>query len=187
MKRRIFLGTILGVLLGVALGSAQADVLCKPKAGAGVRVRAACSPGEIRLDPLALGLVGPQGGPGPQGAPGPQGPAGNPAQVFQLVGFTSATYGSDKGVLALGRACQYAFPQSRMCTYEEIIATTNVQVGSAIDGFVVAPVAPSPLGANCLGWSTSDPYYSALTVDSDGKFQNVPCGTQHAVACCASS
>ena len=48
----------------------HAAVLCAKKKGA-LAVREACRPKETQIDPVALGLVG------PQGPPGPQGPAGN--------------------------------------------------------------------------------------------------------------
>jgi len=78
-------------VLGVA-PQAEAVVMCGRKTrtgqladGASVKLRPACRPNEIQLDPVMLGLQGPQGetglaGPtGPQGGTGPAGPP--PADV----------------------------------------------------------------------------------------------------------
>jgi len=82
MIRGLSLGAIaLGIIAPV---TALADVLCRPKGGATVRVRAACHRREIQLDLSRLGLVGPPGMPGergpagPPGMPGPEGDEGDP-------------------------------------------------------------------------------------------------------------
>lgn len=75
------------VVLGLALSvQAHAAVLCaKPKPDGSfdgsVKIRTACKPRETQLDPVDLGLQGPQGVPGPPGetgATGAPGPAGAP-------------------------------------------------------------------------------------------------------------
>ena len=79
--QRIHAGLLGGVALLASASSAEALVLCVNSSGS-VVVRDACRPGTTRLDPAAVGLVGPAGpqgptGPaGPQGAQGPAGPAG---------------------------------------------------------------------------------------------------------------
>lgn len=57
---------------------AHSLVMCGPKKpdgtlrdGASIRLRTACRPNELQLDPVALGLQGPEGAAGPQGNPGP--------------------------------------------------------------------------------------------------------------------
>ena len=64
------------VVVVVGLSSpAEAAVLCVNPGGS-LFVRDACIGQETAVDPVALGLVGPQGPPGPQGQVGPQGPQG---------------------------------------------------------------------------------------------------------------
>ena len=56
---------------------------------------------------------------------GPTGPK-SPAR-FQLVGFTSSSaLPADTGVLGFTLECQKEFPESRMCTSEEVMETTAV-------------------------------------------------------------
>src|SRR2546427_3370270 len=62
--------------LTVVVGRADAS-LCKSKKG-GLIVRDQCKRNEVILDPVAVGLQGPQGDRGPAGTPGPAGPAGPP-------------------------------------------------------------------------------------------------------------
>jgi hypothetical protein len=50
---------------------------------------------------------------------------------FQLVGFTSATYTGDSGVLGLTLACQDEFPASRMCNSVEVMETTTIPTDPA--------------------------------------------------------
>lgn len=64
------------VFLLAASSPAAADVLCKKSTGA-LFVRAHCGSGETPVDPIALGLVGPQGPAGPQGPQGIPGPVGS--------------------------------------------------------------------------------------------------------------
>jgi hypothetical protein len=70
------------VSLGLAclVSSADAAVLCSAKNGT-LRIRQeSCKPKESRVDPVALGLVGPQGPAGPAGPQGPSGPSGLPGE-----------------------------------------------------------------------------------------------------------
>ena len=88
---RIF-GLLVLLLVGIS-SRADAAVLCANASGM-VFVREACGRNETRLDPVALGLVGPQGPTGPKGPQGEQGPAG--AALFANVTGT--------GVLTNGTA-----------------------------------------------------------------------------------
>ncbi len=86
MKERILFFVMVMLFVGFSV-SVDADMLCSNPHGS-VFVRSQCKGNEQKLDPIALGLVGPQGpggpigatGPvgqqGPQGAQGPAGPAG---------------------------------------------------------------------------------------------------------------
>jgi len=66
MKTRMAVGLVMLMLFVGISGYADADVLCANKKGS-VFLRTMCKSKEVRLDPVALGLVGPQG---PQGLPG---------------------------------------------------------------------------------------------------------------------
>jgi len=65
MASRKLFGLLFVLLVGIA-SRADATVLCA-NAGGAVFVRQACGPRESQLDPVALGLVGPQGPAGPAG------------------------------------------------------------------------------------------------------------------------
>jgi len=77
----------------VASSGVRADVLCKKKSAV-LTVRAACKGKETRVDPAALGLVGP---------PGPKGDSG-PGALWALVG-------SDGTVIAQSGGITVAKPQ----------------------------------------------------------------------------
>lgn len=69
-------------LVALSLNSAGAAILCEVNAGANkgtVKVEAGpnCQARETKIDPVALGLQGPQGLQGPVGPQGPQGPQGS--------------------------------------------------------------------------------------------------------------
>ena len=93
-QRKLF--CLLALLLVGISARADAAELCANRGGA-VFVRQACGPGETRLDPAALGLVGPQGPTGPAGPAGPQGEQG-PAGAALFANVTLA------GVLTNGTA-----------------------------------------------------------------------------------
>jgi hypothetical protein len=57
---------VLVVLMVGVCSRAKASVLCQKPNGA-VFVRAACKAKEVQVDPVALGLQGPQGTPGVNG------------------------------------------------------------------------------------------------------------------------
>jgi hypothetical protein len=196
--------SLLIALVFAVASTSSASQLCTTKSGA-LHLRAGCHPNEVPVDVASLGLVGPPGPQGPsgpqgpqggQGAPGPQGPAGVAAPVFQLVGFTSATYQGNTGVLGLTFACQAEFPHARMCTSAEIIATTNVPTLSGSYAWVRPMLVPGTLGtlvdatsgisAGSEGLSC-DQSGAGLTVSANGTFRDFPCATQWPVACCASS
>lgn len=73
------------VLVLVMSCPATATVMCAAKKsltgglreGSSIRLRAACRTSEIQVDPVALGLRGPQGPPGDRGEAGPSGPTGD--------------------------------------------------------------------------------------------------------------
>src|SRR5690242_5444191 len=61
----------------------RAEVLCAKKNGI-VVMRTACKTRETAIDPVAVGLKGPQGDPGDQGDPGVPGPPGAPGPGAQF-------------------------------------------------------------------------------------------------------
>lgn len=89
-----------------------------------VGVQGACRPD--KETPVTWNTEGPQGPAGAQGEQGPEGdPAPEPAR-FQLVGFTSATFQGNVGILAYSAACQAEFATSRWCTTKEVFETTPI-------------------------------------------------------------
>ena len=75
--RNLVLGVLVAAIV-VAPQLANALVMCGPKKpdgtlreGAPIRLRTVCRSNELQLDPVALGLQGPEGVAGPQGNPGP--------------------------------------------------------------------------------------------------------------------
>ena len=126
------------------------------------------------------------------------GACGNAAPVFQLVGFTSATFqGTGTGVLGLTRACQAEFPHARVCTSADVLATTDVPTLSGSDAWVI-PTLVSGGGGSWLIDVSGITFNSAmvcngasggygLTVSVNGVFGGDYCTSQRAVACCASS
>src|SRR2546425_4734098 len=96
MKRTSGAVMALGALV-MAFGGARAAVLCTAGSGSGtVRVREACRPREVQLDPVALGLQGP---PGPRGLRGPAMTWVDANGAF--VGLPSAAAAGDDAVMRL--------------------------------------------------------------------------------------
>lgn len=74
---------LLVVCLLMPVARADALFMCGPKKpdgtvreGASIKLRSACKPNELQVDPVALGLQGPPGEVGPTGPPGPTGASG---------------------------------------------------------------------------------------------------------------
>lgn len=106
------------------------------------------------------------------------------APRYQLVGFSTATRIGAAGVLGMTQACQTDFPESRMCTVDEVYET------------IVIPVLPDDGLAwirgpeDCNGWSTnsSQDRGSALVNQSSvtsGGLVGRTCNSDIHVACCA--
>ena len=128
-----------------------------------------------------------------------------PPMRWQLVGFTAATYLGDMGShFGVTAKCQLEFAVSRMCTLEEVAATTaipaglsgsawvhprailvNVTSGVIFDANILADSA-----GNCRGWKSST--VRGWQVGSDGLLVpdtansvGHPCEIPAAIACCA--
>ena len=117
-----------------------------------------------------------------------------------FLGFTSATFLGGDGVLTFHSACAAEFPNSRMCTSEEILKTPTTPVGLSGTAWVLPVFTPvstgatdasgasvsSPAELTCQGWSTS--VITGLAMDSSGRFLTAPgatpCSTPRSIACC---
>ena len=73
MKTRMSVGLVMLMLLVGLSAPADADVLCANPSGS-VFLRTQYKGNDTQLNPVALGLVGPQGPEGPEGPEGPAGP-----------------------------------------------------------------------------------------------------------------
>ncbi|MGD8785541.1 MAG: hypothetical protein PVF28_04555 [Thioalkalispiraceae bacterium] len=163
-----------------------------------------CHPSE---DPVSWNTSGPAG---------PQGPAGQCAacmpEKFQLVGFSNQSAPGNTGVLQLTTLCQASFPNSRICTTEEVarsvsfpavtsspanpgpsawVAPTTVAGRGATVGFdVITGIQKEAEGLSCGGWAGTyggggSGGGTGLTVNDRGQFKLNPCSTSMKVACCA--
>ncbi len=125
---------------------------------------------------------------------------------FQLVGFSSSTLNGNAGVFAMTKACQEDFPESRMCTSEEVMNTVTIPSITAQNAWVrpairsigtggVAVLADAsgrdsgiqagsdPSDLTCRGWT--DNGFQGLTVTTSGGFVPQVCTARRPVACCA--
>jgi hypothetical protein len=119
---------------------------------------------------------------------------------FQLVGFSTATFTGDQGVLGFASVCQTEFPASRMCTSVEVMETTVLVSGLTGDAWVRPSFEPlgvgagqlvidasgaigAPNGLSCQGWTSTLGF--GLKVSASGGFAPSFCFEQRSVACCA--
>jgi len=137
---------------------------------------------EIVNDPLAVEVVNP--------APP------SPPVRWQLVGFTSATYpGAMGGNFGVTQKCQLEFPNSRMCSIEEAVATTSIPSGlsgrawthaQATAGVVIFAGAPVSQSTNCFGWHSGLHSLTGNVVSDEGTADVISdCNREHPIACCA--
>jgi hypothetical protein len=109
-------------------------------------------------------------------------PAG--AARFQLVGFTAAALSATSGVLGFTGACQAEFPESRMCTLQDILAT--VALPDLAIGTASAWIDPGErAGPECEGWTRSSSGDFGLTLNKNGGYRREACDLVISVACCA--
>ena len=122
---------------------------------------------------------------------------------FQLVGFSTATFDGDEGILGFTLRCQSefdsTFPGSRWCSSEEVIETTDVPSGLTGSAWVRPafahagggnPIDLSGLMNNgdaltCRRWGSASLQDKGLSMNSVGSFTGGTCSTPIAVACCA--
>jgi hypothetical protein len=121
----------------------------------------------------------------------------SPPVRWQLVGFTSATYtGAMGGNFGVTQKCQLEFPNSRMCSQEEVAATTSIPsglVGSAwahhrdLGAIFTADFSVS--AANCTGWTDGIDLSgnNRIRVRANGNPENLTtnCTVENPIACCA--
>lgn len=110
---------------------------------------------------------------------------------YQLVGFTSATFTGDTGVLGFTQSCQAQFgAAARMCTSLEVSQTVVVPSGLSGDAWVLprADVASATENESCNGWSAQSGAQGSITglaVDASGGFPGGRCDIARSVSCCA--
>ncbi len=98
---------------------------------------------------------------------------------WQLVGFTSATYTGDMGgVFGATQKCQLEFPNSRVCSIEEVGATTSIPPTLTGEAWI---------NRGCGGWTTTFVGNGSEVVTTIGEevYANDRCSTAHSIACCA--
>jgi hypothetical protein len=118
------------------------------------------------------------------------------AARFQLVGFTSATYtGAMGGNFGVTQKCQLEFPNSRMCSIEEAVATTSIPSGlsgrawthaQGAVGVVIFAGDPVSQSKNCFGWRSSLHTFTGNVISDEGSADVISdCDREHPIACCA--
>jgi hypothetical protein len=130
-------------------------------------------------------------------------PAPEPAPThWQLVGFTSASFLGDQGVLGFLLHCQAEFSNSRMCYSQEVVDTVSVPAGLTGQSWAwVRPTRASTNGTNiveavsnisedlsrftCGQWSSSSDSSTGLIISSLGRAGRGTCALALPVACCA--
>jgi hypothetical protein len=136
---------------------------------------------EITNEPVAVEVVNP--------------PPASPPVRWQLVGFTTATYtGAMGGHFGVTRKCQLEFPNSRMCSLEEVAITTTIPDG--LNGVAWAHPQPPTLTTvltssgistgrdTCGFWRNVGS--GGQIVDADGvTAQWATCTESYPIACCA--
>ena len=77
---------------------------------------------------------------------------------FQLVGFTTAAFQGNAGVLAFSLACGQEIPDARLCSTEEVLESNSIPSDLAGAGWVRATAEsadPLATGATCRGWTSA--------------------------------
>ena len=126
----------------------------------------------------------------------------NPAPVappvrWQLVGFTGAIYTANMGGnFGVTQKCQLEFDNSRMCSPEEVAATTSIPSGLTgvarihVNRGTGGVIFSAAFGGQCQGWTSSAPFQGrAFTASANGRINQgadgVECPELHPIACCA--
>ena len=136
---------------------------------------------EITNEPVAVEVVNP--------------PPASPPVRWQLVGFTTATYtGAMGGHFGVTRKCQLEFPNSRMCSLEEVAITTTIPDG--LNGVAWVHPQPTTLStvliasgistdrSNCNFWRSVGS--GGQIVGADGvTATRDSCTESYPIACCA--
>jgi hypothetical protein len=129
-------------------------------------------------------------------------PVRRPPARFQLVGFTSASFDGNEGVLGFTAACQAEFRASRMCSSQEVLESVSLPdlagsawvrphiVGGGPGGNVDASgIQGLSQTLTCESWTSNRPFasggYQGLSINAAGGFVAESCDEFLAVACCA--
>ena len=122
-------------------------------------------------------------------------PPASPPVRWQLVGFTTATYtGAMGGHFGVTRKCQLEFPNSRMCSLEEVAITTTIPDG--LNGVAWVHPQPSTLSTvliasgissdrfNCNFWRSVGSVGQIVGADGVTVTRDT-CTESYPIACCA--
>lgn len=110
------------------------------------------------------------------------------ATTLQLVGFTRLSLDGNQGVLNYTLACQVEFPDSRMCTADEIRHTVNVPPAPGSGHAWISEFPRLTESANCRGWDTSSTSESGTAINLNhgyGARSSHSCDEPLRIACCA--
>ena len=120
--------------------------------------------------------------------------------TFQLVGFTRGTYDGTRGTLNYALACQAEFPNSRMCSADEIRNTVAVPPAPGKGAAWVeaqsraclqitnAPREGAEEPNNCQGWRSNASSELGMAIDLADKYGALGplgCDQMLRIACCA--
>lgn len=132
---------------------------------------------------------------------GPAGAPGDPAPVFEFVGYSTGAVLGDVGIVGLHQTCHGDFGiQARTCTSQEFTLSSNIALPDAhawllpeivgISDNAGAQVDYSGVGKafddlSCSGWFPSMDLLHGLVVLSSGQIRSEPCNVARPVTCCA--
>ncbi len=176
---------ILTTVLLLAPPHAGADTInaCAKKTNGTLRLVADLGQCTSNEAPISWESEGPQGPAGPQGEPAPAPPR------FELVGFTSATFDGDEGVLGFTLACQAEFPGTRMCFTQEALNVVDVPLLAGRAWIRLSPSLSSNTNTfegasnkHCFVWGSLGT--TGQLMDSQGRLHERNCVELHSVACC---
>jgi hypothetical protein len=108
--------------------------------------------------------------------------------TFQLVGFTQQTLDGIQGVLNYTLACQVEFPDSRMCTADEIRHTVRVPRNPGSGYAWISEFPRLTDSANCRGWDSSSNSDAGTAINLDARYgvrDSHPCNQPLRIACCS--
>ena len=101
------------------------------------------------------------------------------APQIQFLGYSEPTTGAMGGYLGQTAICSASFPDSRMCTFDEIKGTTALPEGwIGVDAWMRSTVG------DCSGWTRSFSSERGSALFSDGTGNSRHCDILNPIACC---